>query len=541
MPVPLAPAHGGICARDARHRPAAASAAAGGLLGTGAVGARVPPGRPIGLGSAAVPHERHVCPLLPRMPAPRRVVPSAMVHVLSADAPQRAIMNVQATGPWTVRRGLPPFRVLNHTKGCTGPKLVIFAHTGPLSQASSANELSWPIDAVLFELYSAALLDTSPRRAGDFTTFRLRRGTLVPVPPEPPSEATHNPPLTAPLSPLALVPVPAAATLNWQQHTQPIEHLGVGRGVHDRVSVRDLVDLVACDGGTRAALPAMDAPAALDNAGSASLMLAVPSAPPSPPALRQSSSSLTRTPAAASAAVALLAVLHRWPLYALAGAVGILGVALTELRNKPAFQLAVAMAAIALGAMLVADKLIRSRHARIGSAVAIVTPAATCFAAVAVGLLNLGYICEQIPEELSALRTRELEASPEGIMVVAGSFGAYLGLQPATHLAPAPKWLTVALLLLLALCADAVLWAPPAPTPASLWCFLHPPLPLHFGGGRLTFPLPTIEHPFCVPLLTSAAALDCAQHLASRWTFPSSASEQRLSPCRRAFWAAPAV
>ena len=468
-------------------------------------------------------------------------IPSAMVHVLSADAPQRAIMNVQATGPWTVRRGLPPFRVVNHTKGCTGPKLVIFAHTGPLSQASSANELSWPIDAVLFELYSAALLDTSPRRAGDFTTFRLRRGTLVPVPPEPPSEATHNPPLTAPLSPLALVPVPAAATLNWQQHTQPIEHLGVGRGVHDRVSVRDLVDLVACDGGTRAALPAMDAPAALDNAGSASLMLAVPSAPPSPPALRQSSSSLTRTPAAASAAVALLAVLHRWPLYALAGAVGILGVALTELRNKPAFQLAVAMAAIALGAMLVADKLIRSRHARIGSAVAIVTPAATCFAAVAVGLLNLGYICEQIPEELSALRTRELEASPEGIMVVAGSFGAYLGLQPATHLAPAPKWLTVALLLLLALCADAVLWAPPAPTPASLWCFLHPPLPLHFGGGRLTFPLPTIEHPFCVPLLTSAAALDCAQHLASRWTFPSSASEQRLSPCRRAFWAAPAV
>ena len=237
----------------------------------------------------------------------------------------------------------------------------------------------------------------------------------------------------------------------------------------------------------------------------------------------------------------MLAVLHRWPLYALAGAVGILGVALTELRNKPAFQLAVAMAAIALGAMLVADKLIRSRHARIGSAVAIVTPAATCFAAVAVGLLNLGYICEQIPEELSALRTRELEASPEGIMVVAGSFGAYLGLQPATHLAPAPKWLTVALLLLLALCADAVLWAPPAPTPASLWCFLHPPLPLHFGGGRLTFPLPTIEHPFCVPLLASAAALDCAQHLASRWTFPSSASEQRLSPCRRAFWAAPAV
>ena len=95
-------------------------------------------------------------------------------------------------------------------------------------------------------------------------------------------------------------------------------------------------------------------------------------------------------------------------------------------------------------------------------------------------------------------------------MVVAGSFGAYLGLQPATHLAPAPKWLTVALLLLLALCADAVLWAPPAPTLASLWCFLHPPLPLHFGGGRLTFPLPTIEHPFCVPLLASAAALDCA-------------------------------
>ena len=439
-------------------------------------------------------------------------IPSAMVHVLSADAPQRAIMNVQANGPWTVRRGLPPFRVVNHTKGCTGPKLVIFAHTGPLSQASSANELSWPIDAVLFELYAAALLDTSPRRAGDFTTFRLRRGTLVPVPPEPPSEATHNPPLTAPLSPPALVPVPAAATLNWQQHTQPI-----------------------------AALPAMEAPAALDNAGSASLMLAVPSAPPSPPALRQSSSSLTRTPAAASAAVALLAVLHRWPLYALAGAVGILGVALTELRNKPAFQLAVALAAIALGAMLVADKLIRSRHARIGSAVAIVTPAATCFAAVAVGLLNLGYICEQIPEELSALRTRELEASPEGIMVVAGSFGAYLGLQPATHLAPAPKWLTVALLLLLALCADAVLWAPPAPTPASLWCFLHPPLPLRFGGGRLTFPLPTIEHPFCVPLLASAAALDCAQHLASRWTGPSSASEQRLSPCRRAFWAAPAV
>ena len=153
-------------------------------------------------------------------------IPSAMVHVLSADAPQRAIMNVQATGPWTVRRGLPPFRVVNHTKGCTGPKLVIFAHTGPLSQASSANELSWPIDAVLFELYAAALLDASPRRAGDFTTFRLRRGTLVPVPPEPPSEATHNPPLTAPLSPPALVPVSGSAAVIKQLDADTSSRLG---------------------------------------------------------------------------------------------------------------------------------------------------------------------------------------------------------------------------------------------------------------------------------------------------------------------------
>ena len=210
--------------------------------------------------------------------------------------------------------------------------------------------------------------------------------------------------------------------------------------------------------------------------------------------------------------------------HALASAVGILGVTLTELRYQPAFQVAVAFT-VCGGAVLLACQLTRCRHrANVGSAVAIAIPKAACPAAVVVGLINFGFISTRAAEQLSALRALPEATFPVGTVVVAGSFGAYLGAQPPSHLAPAPKWVTVGLLLSLAVCADAVKWAPPTPTPDTL-CFLKLPLPLALGAG-LTFALPTVEHPFCVPLLVSVAALDAAQHLSRRW--PSGVKEQQL-------------
>ena len=205
--------------------------------------------------------------------------------------------------------------------------------------------------------------------------------------------------------------------------------------------------------------------------------------------------------------------------HALASAIGILAVTLTELRYQPAFQVAVAFT-VGGGAVLLA-----CHRANVGSAVAIAIPKAACPAAVVVGLINFGFISTRTAEQLAALRTLEPEATfPVGTVVVAGSFGAYLGAQPPSHLAPAPKWVTVGLLLSLAVCADAVKWAPPTPTPDTL-CFLKLPLPLALGAG-LTFALPTVKHPFCVPLLVSVAALDAAQHLSRRW--PSGVKEQQL-------------